>query len=122
MEIERKFGQATTFDFPLLNPTTSEFDPTLSFEDGDVVLIHDSDTTELAASVIEHLGYGIYRITLDGLQMSYNKIVLVIVDQTGPKAWSDQAILIKTYGNTNAQQKLDPDDTLTKNDFLAFKD
>ena len=45
--------------------------------------------------------------------MQAARIVIKVIDQTDPKLWEDQAIIIDTYGNASAQHAFDLDTAST---------
>lgn len=103
----RKYNTATTIVFPLIDATTDDLTASAAHASGDTKIIKDEgaigDTTN--GFVDETNGY--YSIALTATEMSAARIIIRIVDQTSPKVWRDQTILIETYGNASGQHPFD---------------
>ena len=110
MEILRKYGEATTILFPLIDAGAQDFENTpVTFEAGDAQISGDEGTFVNTTNTPAHRGNGIYSLALTATEMQAARIVITIIDQTSPKAWEDQAILIATYGNAAGQHAFDLD-------------
>lgn len=110
MEILRKYGQAATFLFPLIDRGAMDFEATpVAHEAGDTNIIKDEAVAANTANAFVHEGFGIYSLALTATEMEAARIVVTIIDQTNPKAWEDQALVISTYGNASAQHAFDLD-------------
>lgn len=99
----RAYNTATTIDFVLykLDGTALKTDATSAT--GDVKIMKDegaeANTTQDAFT---DEGQG-YSLTLTATETSAARIVIYIVDQSGPQVWLDKCLIIETYGNASAQ-------------------
>ncbi len=110
MEILRKYGEATTILFPLIDAGAQDFENTpVTFEAGDAQISGDEGTFVNTTNTPAHRGNGIYSLALTATEMEAARIVVTIIDQTSPKEWEDQAILIATYGSAAGQHAFDLD-------------
>ena len=109
MNILRKYGQAATILFPLVDRGLQDFDvspPT--FATGDVKIIKDEGAAANTTNLPAHEGNGIYSLALTATEMQAARIAITIID-TAPKSWEDQAVIIDTYGNASAEHAFDLD-------------
>lgn len=67
---------------------------------GDVKISKDGGAFANASNLPAHIGSGVYKLTLTAAEMDADRIALVVIDQTAPKDWEDQTILIATYQDT----------------------
>ncbi len=103
MEILRKYGEATTVVFPLIDRGTLDLVASVTIASGDIKIMKDEGAfanTDTASFVDETLG--MYSIPLTDAEMTAARIVIRIVD-TATKEWEDQTVIITTYGNASAQ-------------------
>jgi hypothetical protein len=108
MEVERKYGASATILFPLIDFGATDFESTpVTFASGDTQIIKDEGATANATNNTTHEGNGIYSLALTATEMQAARIVVTIRDQSGPKAWEDQAVVIATYGHASAQHVAD---------------
>lgn len=94
MEVLRYYGIGATVYFPLIATNTTDFISAVSFATGDIKL-NGTNTTNTPTS----LGNGMYSLVLTNTEMQTEIGRLTIIDQTNPKVWQDQAVLIQTYGS-----------------------
>lgn len=104
----RRYATAENIDFPLIVFDDPDFITSFpTFETGDIKIIIDSNTaTDFDVSEVSWLGSGWIRAALTAVQLTGKKIKMTIHDQTVPQAYEDQAVLIETYGDENAQHNL----------------
>jgi len=111
MEILRPYGAATTVFFPLIDAGAQDFEATpVTFAAGDVRLSKDGGAFANATNTPAHEGHGIYSLALTATEMEAATLVLALIDQTSPKAWEDQCLLVGTYGHTSARHETLPAD------------
>lgn len=101
----RRYGFATTVNFVLFEIDGIDFRITAAHAAGDTKIMKDEgvETNTNSGFVDEGTGYS---IALTAAEMAAARIVIYLVDQTGPKAWLDEALIIETEGNQSAQHKL----------------
>lgn len=113
-EILAKYGTALVIDgIPLLDED-GEFISGLTFESGDIQVSKNHGTLANAATLVAETPSAskMYTIQLNSTEMQAARIVVDIIDQTDPKAWKDQRVIIHTYGHASAHIKVDLDDTV----------
>lgn len=107
MEVWREYGTAATILFPLIDFGAQDFESTpVSFASGDTQISKDEGVFANTTNNPAHEGNGIYSLALTATEMEAARVVITVIDQTSPKAWEDQAIIICTYGNSSAQHDL----------------
>ena len=113
MEVLRKYGAATTINFPLIDAGANDFESTpVTFAAGDTKIKKDEGASANTTNNPAHEGEGIYSLALTATEMQAARIVITIID-SATKAWEDQAVLISTYGNASAQHAFDLDTAST---------
>ncbi len=111
MEVLRKYGVATTILFPLVDAGAIDFESTpVSFVAADTQISKNEAAFANTGSTPAHEGNGMYSLALTATEMQAARIVITVIDQTSPKLWEDQAIIIDTYGNASAEHAFDLDD------------
>jgi len=106
----RKYGVQTTIHFPLVDFGATDFEITpVAHAVGDTKIDKNEAGFGNTTNAFVHRGMGIYSIILTAAEMQAARIVVVIVDQTAPKAWEDQAVVVNTYGNAAAEHAFDLD-------------
>lgn len=110
MAFLRKYGVETTVVFPLIERDAVDFEESASFGSGDARIMKDEGSPSNTSNTPANEGDGHYSITLTATEMQAARIMVLIRDQTDPKVWEDQAIVIETYGHASAQHALDLDD------------
>ena len=104
MPFERLYGASATVQFPLVDRNLTSFDATpVTFAAGDVRISQNGGAFVNTTNLPTHVGLGVYQLVLTATEMQTARIAVVIIDQTNPKDWEDQAILINTFGNASAQ-------------------
>ena len=63
----------------------------------DTAITSDSTVKEYTTNTFVNNGYGHCSLTLTEKEMGAERIVVYIVDQSRPKMWLDQTIIIETY-------------------------
>lgn len=112
MELLRKYGEATTIVFPLIDAGAQDFESTpVTFASGDSQISQDEGTFANTTNTPAHEGNGIYSLALTASEMQGARVVVTIID-SATKAWEDQAMVIATYGNASAQHAADLDDSV----------
>lgn len=107
--IKRKYGVATTLNFTLLDTDGIDFTTSPVFSSGDAVVSKDEGAFAITGSTPSSEGSGAYSLALTATEMQAARIVVLIVDQTDPKVWLDDSIVIETYGHASAQHEFDLD-------------
>lgn len=117
MEVLRKYGEAATFLFPLVDRGTQDFESTpVTFASGDTQVSKNEGAFANTTNDPAHEGNGIYSLALTATEMEAARLSITVIDQTSPKAWEDQAIIISTYGNASGQHAFDLDNAMSEND------
>jgi hypothetical protein len=107
MELFRRYGVEAEISFPLIVKDGTDVltaDP--GFEVADVRLGKDGAAFQNSANNPEYVGRGIAKLVLTVAEMTAARISIGITDQTAPKDYEDQSVLISTYGAANAEHKL----------------
>lgn len=114
MELMRSYGTAASFLFPLIGASVNDFESTpVTFVAVDCQISKDGGSFANTGCIPWHVGNGVYAASLTATEMQAERIALTIID-AATKAWEDQAIVVSTYGNANAQHAFDLD-TATQN-------
>lgn len=89
---------------PLISQTTNDnITSAPTFEANDVQIFKNGVGPALRDStVIAYKGRGFVEITLSDVDTSAKAIEVSIIDQTAPKVFKDQSILIETYGHADS--------------------
>ena len=97
MEIFRSYNTATDIYFPLVDFGATDFESTpVTFAAGDTQYSIDKGAFGNTGSDPAHEGNGIYSLALTAAEVTGSVIVITIIDQTVPKAWEDQSVIIHT--------------------------
>lgn len=103
----RKYGVETKVDFALYKLDGTGLKTDAASASGDVNLFRDEGATEqLDADAFVDEGT-VYSITLSAAEMTAARIIVTIVDQSGPQVWLDKTLIVETYGNASAQHVFD---------------
>lgn len=105
----RKYGQSTTLYFSLVELAGVNFATAASCVTGDVKIIKDGGAAANTTSCFVSEGEGIYSLALTGTEMQCAECVVTVKDQTNPKVWLDDALVVSSYGSTSAQHAMDLD-------------
>jgi predicted Fe-Mo cluster-binding NifX family protein len=106
MELWRKYNTSTTIYFPLITAGSADFITTAAHASGDTQIIKDGGAPANTTNGFTHEGNGIYSLVLTATEMQAAKVQVTVIDQ-GTKAYSDQAIILATYGNASAEFAFD---------------
>lgn len=110
----REYGVETTVNFPLIDFGATDYETTpVVHAVGDTQVMKDEAPFGNTTNGFVYEGSGIYSMTLTALEMQAARVVVTIIDQTGPKAWEDQSVIIDTYGNAAAQHAFNLNVALT---------
>jgi hypothetical protein len=104
----RKYGEATTLDFVLYSTDGTSLKTDAVHASGDATTMKDEGVEANTTNGFVDEGKG-YSLALTATEMQAARIVIYLVDQTSPKAWLDEAIVVETYGHTSAQHAFDLD-------------
>ena len=104
----RKYGVEATFNFQLFEIDGVDLRVDAAHAAGDTVVMKDEGAEASTDNGFTDEGRG-YSIVLTATEMTAARIVIYVVDQTGPKAWLDTTVVIETYGNASAQHAFDLD-------------
>ena len=104
----RKYGVETKIDFVLYDTDGASLKVDAAHAAGDSVIMKDEGAEANTDNAFVDEGTG-YSITLTATEMQAARVVVYIVDQTSPKVWLDEALVIDTYGNASAQHAFDLD-------------
>lgn len=101
----RRYGVATTINFPLTDAGTLNFANTGDFTPvaADTQISKDEAAFANTGSTPAPEGQGMWSLALTATEMQAARIMITVVD-AATKAVEDQAIVIETYGNLLAQQ------------------
>jgi len=107
MEVWRSYGATATILFPLIDFGAQDFESTpVTFAAGDTQISKDEGAFANTPNNPAHEGNGMYSLVLTQNEMTAARIMITVIDQTSPKAWEDQAVIISTYGDSSAQHTL----------------
>ena len=107
----RKYGASGTITFPLITVSGGTFTTGAVFATagGDVKISKSGAAFANAANNPTHVGLGMYQLALTASELTTTRVAVVVKDQTSPRVWEPQAILVDTYGNASAQHAFDLD-------------
>jgi len=106
--IWRKYGEAATLNMTLYAIDGVDIQVAPAFAVGDVVLSRDEAAEANITTLPTDEGTSI-SISLSATEMEAARITITLIDQTDPKLWLDDSIIVETYGNTLAQHAFDLD-------------
>lgn len=96
MELNRRYGIATTVYFPLIDAGATDFEATpVTFAAADTQVSIDGGAFANTGSTPAHEGNGVYSLALTAAEMQGQYIVITCID-AATKEWEDQAVLIST--------------------------
>lgn len=115
MIILGKYNTALTLDgIPLITRGAVDYKANPTLASGDVKVSKDggaeANLTTLPSASPASSSY--VRVALSATEMSAARVVVTFVDQTGPKEWEDQRIIIHTYGHASAMYQIDLSDSV----------
>lgn len=98
MKLDGTYGVAKTIVFPLVEKDALDFVTGATFAAGDCLVSKDgaagANTTNLPSPVTTLPGW--YKLTLTATEMEAELVAVSIIDQTSPKVWEDQGLLVET--------------------------
>lgn len=106
----RKYATATTVDFNLwkLDGTGLKSDAVSATHDIKIMKDEGAEADTTADAFVDE-GQG-YSLALTDTETTAARIVIYIVDQSGPQVWLDKCLIIETYGNASAAMAFDLSD------------
>ena len=105
----RKYGVEAKVNFELYDLDGVDMNTGAASASGDINIMRDEAAEEqLDADAFVDEGTG-YSLVLSAAEMNAARVIVYIIDQTGPKDWLDKAIIVETYGNALAQHAFDLD-------------
>lgn len=99
----RRYNTATTIYFPLITKGATDFVATSTIATGDCTISKDGGAFSNTNSNFAQVSGGVYSLALTATEMSAKQIVIKIIDQTTPKLWEDQCIVITTVGDSSSE-------------------
>lgn len=97
MEVLRTYGKTATIYFPLVDFGATDYESTpVTFATGDVTYSIDGAAFSNTSNNPAHEGGGIYSLAITAAETLGGIIVFKIVDQTDPKTWEDQCVIVNT--------------------------
>ena len=109
MEVLRKYNVQKTIYFPLIETGGEDYTGAAVHVAGDSQRSFDGAAPNNSTNAFAHVANGIYSLVLTAAEHQAEIIVITIIDQTGPKVWQDQTIIVQTYGNPAASFAFDLD-------------
>lgn len=109
----RKYGVECTVDFQLWDTDGASFQVAAVHAAGDTVRMLDEGAEGNTTNAFTDEGTG-YSIVFTAAEMTCARFVMYVADQTVPKIWLDESVVVETYGNAAAQHAFDLD-TATQN-------
>lgn len=100
MEIVRARAVAAEVVFPLITRGAVDFVTGATFAAGDCKVSKDGGATANTTNLPTEISDGLYKLTLTATEMTADRVAVVLADQTSPKVFEDQAVLIGTYSDT----------------------
>ncbi len=104
----RKYGVETTLTFSLITLDGVDLETSATFEAGDLKIMKDEGAQGNTANLPTDEGTG-YSLVLTATEMQAARAVVYVADQTQPKVWIDDQLVISSYGNASAQNAFDLD-------------
>jgi len=108
MPILRKYGVEATINFALYDTDGASLQVAAVHAAGDSIIMKDEGAPGSTTNAFTDEG-SVYSLVLTAAEMTAARIVVYVVDQTSPKAWLDQVLIIETYGHASAQHEFDLD-------------
>ena len=99
----REYAVSATIDFELYDVAGATLQTAAAHAAGDTKIMKDEGAEGNTTNGFTDEGQG-YSIVLTAAEMSAKRIVIYVVDQTGPPVWIDQVLIIETYGQTSSAQ------------------
>lgn len=107
----RKYAKASKVYFTLVNQDGVDFNTSATCAAGDVQISKNGGAfANIADSpCFDAVGNGVYVFDLSATELTAADVTITIKDQTNPKVWLDDAVVIETYGDVSAHHKFDLD-------------
>ncbi len=96
----KKYGTATTIDFPLVQPAGVDFEVSATFATGDCKISKNGGAAANTTNLPVDSGL-FYSLTLTAAEMTASRVMITLID-SATKVWLDEAIIIETYGDASA--------------------
>lgn len=100
-----KYGTALTLDgIPLITKGAMDYKANPTLAAGDVKVSKDGGASANITTLplTAPIGETLVRVSLSAIEMQAKMIVVTFIDQTSPKEWEDQRLIIYTHGNASA--------------------
>lgn len=110
MIIPRDYGVAATIDgIPLVARATTDYKANPTLATGDVQVSKDGGAFANIATLptVTPASGRAVRISLSATEMQASRIVIQFVDQTNPKEWEDQFVIVETIAERIASKVVD---------------
>jgi hypothetical protein len=108
---DRKYGVEATLPFTLIDRAGADLETGATFAAGDLKIMKDEGAETNTTNLPTDEGTG-YSLVLTATEMQAARVAVYIVDQTAPKIWVDDLLIIDSYGNASAQHAFDLDTAL----------
>ena len=102
----RRYGVADTVHFVLIAAGTTTFTAAPVFQSEDVIIRVDGNSAAFTTNLPVGFGRGHFRLTLTAGELTGQKVMILVQDQTTLRVWEDNAIYIETYGSPGPAQHL----------------
>ena len=110
MVFRRKYATAATIDgVPLVTVGSSDYKASPTLAAGDAQISKDGGAFANLATlpaVTPAAGRAV-RVALSATEATAARCVIQFVDQTAPKEWEDQFVIVETFGHASAQEQID---------------
>ena len=117
MVFRRKYGAAATLDgVPLVTTGSEDYKAAPTLAAGDVKVSKDGGAFANLATlpaVTPAAGRAV-QVALSATEMQAARVVIQFVDQTSPKEWADQFVIVETFGHASAQERANMSDAMTE--------
>ena len=108
---DRKYGVLTTLPFTLVDRVGEDLETGATFEVGDLKVMKNEGAEGNTTNLPTDEGTG-YSLALTAAEMQAARVVVYIIDQTAPKVWVDDYLVVESYGDASAQNAFDFDTAL----------
>ncbi len=110
MIVPMKYGVADVIQgIPLIEAGTPDYKASPTLASGDVKISKDGGTLANLNTlpVVTPASSADVKIILSDVEIQCKQAVITFIDQTSPKEWEDNRIIIHTFGHADAQQAFD---------------
>jgi len=102
--LQRRYGVATTVYFTLITKGATDLMTGATAASGDIKISKDGGAfANTTTATFTEEGHGWYSVPLTATEMEARQIMISVIDQTGPKAFEDQAVLLHTVNHASAE-------------------